>query len=389
MSLCCRVWEHRKVHLAIPCVARGHECRPPPRPLARRLWVFRLCLGSLVTIGTLLAIELGTRLYLALSGVSLDQYRFDPESMHHNIYRAHPYTLYSLEPGSRSSYQGIDVQINSSGYRGPEIRREKLDGELRIVCVGGSTTFGVYTNEPECYPRQLEAFIRRAHPDRRVSVINAGVPGFNTAETLINTVLRLVDLRPDVFVILENVNELLPRRWPNFEEDYSHFRKEWSKPRQGMLDRLLEHLSALYVLARFKFTDYKWCQYVDYYCDIDFPKYYPKLDVDLEERTVEPFRNHLVMLCRLANAYKSRPVLCTMARRSDVVPSESFIRAFEQQNEVIRVVARDERATLVDLAEELTGRNEFFSDFVHTNVPGSRQVARRVARVLEAEGALK
>jgi hypothetical protein len=50
-----------------------------------------------------------------------------------------PYFLYVNKPGS--SLEG-KVQINSLGHRGPEISEEPPVGTLRILAIGGSTTYG-------------------------------------------------------------------------------------------------------------------------------------------------------------------------------------------------------------------------------------------------------
>ena len=63
--------------------------------------------------------------------------------------------------------------LNRWGYRGPVVGR-KAPGELRIVMVGGSTVFGYGGPWHEAPPAALEAELRAAHPNARISVVNLG-----------------------------------------------------------------------------------------------------------------------------------------------------------------------------------------------------------------------
>ena len=364
--------------------------RPPAAPPGRkRRRLYRVALAGIATVLALFVLEIGTRIYVRATGGQLGRYTFRNEAGQDKIYRPHPYTAYNLAPGAIRRQSGIEMRINSLGYRGPEFPLEKPPGETRVVCVGGSTTFGTSVEEPDSWPRRLEGLLRSQLRDRPISVINAGVPGFTTAETLVNVALRVMDVSPDVLVILENVNDLAPRLWPHFASDYSHYRKPMTSPSQGFVDRALEKVSSFYALVRYKLTDYQWSHSVEYHTTVDFLDNRNRSEVDLDERTLRPFRDHLVMLCRLARGYEIRPVLCTMARRQDPgEASPSFVRAFDQQNEAIREIAASEKVALVDLDRELSGRDELFVDMVHTNVKGSAAVAKLVASGLSEKDVL-
>jgi lysophospholipase L1-like esterase len=99
-----------------------------------------------------------------------------------------------------------DVHINSLGFRGDEITREKPPGTLRIVCIGDSTTFGIWREAPFVmrftvnYPVALERRLR-AGGDQHVEVINAGVLGYTTAEGLALYLTRILELHPDVITV--------------------------------------------------------------------------------------------------------------------------------------------------------------------------------------------
>jgi len=99
-----------------------------------------------------------------------------------------------------------DVRINSLGFRGEEISRRKPPGTLRIVCIGDSTTFGVWRASPMVlrfavdYPASLQRRLR-ASGIEHVEVVNAGVLGYTTAEGLALYLSRVLELDPDVITV--------------------------------------------------------------------------------------------------------------------------------------------------------------------------------------------
>jgi hypothetical protein len=93
------------------------------------------------------------------------------------------YTL--MEPGSHYVWQGISVDINAYGLRGPETTYEKPPNTFRILNLGDSIVMGWGIREEETYGRQLERLLNEQTAEGlRYEVINAGVPGWNPENEL-------------------------------------------------------------------------------------------------------------------------------------------------------------------------------------------------------------
>lgn len=87
-----------------------------------------------------------------------------------------PFTLkagYTAKQESQQ-YKGrfVTVRTNSKGLRSPEITYEKPKGIKRVLVLGDSYTFGVFVDNWETYPAQLEEKFRKE--GKEIEVINAG-----------------------------------------------------------------------------------------------------------------------------------------------------------------------------------------------------------------------
>jgi len=79
-------------------------------------------------------------------------------------------------------------------------------GDLRVLCLGDSNTFGIYLPEEESYPSQLE---KRGNEIRssRIDVVNLGYPGTNSSRVLANYRKAVETFRPDVVLLMVGVND--------------------------------------------------------------------------------------------------------------------------------------------------------------------------------------
>src|SRR4051812_12719009 len=99
------------------------------------------------------------------------------------LYAADPPGRYRLRPG----YEGVltnhvefrtPLRIDALGTRGAE--RAAKPGELRVLALGDSFTFGVGAEEGESWPARLEASLAASGAPARVW--NAGAPGYGVPD---------------------------------------------------------------------------------------------------------------------------------------------------------------------------------------------------------------
>jgi hypothetical protein len=99
----------------------------------------------------------------------------------------------------------LDIKTNSLGYRGEEIPVVKPAGALRVVCLGGSTTFEGSTND-RTYPAILQSLLQQEF-GARIDVINAGMSARGSYAEL-EALDQLLELQPDLVVEHNFINDL-------------------------------------------------------------------------------------------------------------------------------------------------------------------------------------
>lgn len=115
------------------------------------------------------------------------------------------YLGYKLRPGAVVN----EYRINSQGFRSEEFKTRKDDDVFRVICLGGSTTFGSNAGDNSyTYPALLQRILSKLHPDKRIEVINAGVYGYNTWH-LVKLLRDLNSFNPDMFLVMTGLNDVI------------------------------------------------------------------------------------------------------------------------------------------------------------------------------------
>lgn len=174
------------------------------RPVSRRA---RLLASLFGTLGALLLAEIGVRV-AGLEDRWMPSLLFEMSSdVAVHRYAADPRLVYELAPGAtarlpRAEPWGDDpraVRVNGLGLRGGERSASKAPGVLRIVCLGGSNTYGAAVSDGRTWPDALEREL--AHRlDRPVEVWNAGVSGWMTPQKVLRAQQAIEGWEPDLLL---------------------------------------------------------------------------------------------------------------------------------------------------------------------------------------------
>jgi len=383
-------------------------------PVHRRSRRRRLLFALMSLLAVLVLGDLTVRGVLALRGRPVGELsaryrsgrRFRQQGQWQLYDANHPYLPYVLRPNldltiifdnaiptgipgtnypNPQGYREIPLHLvtNSAGLRGPEVRPEKPTDGFRVVCLGGSTTQGYY-EDGDTYPRQLETMLRRRLPGRTVEVLNAGVQGYSTAESLVNFEFRLLPYRPDVVIVYHGMNDLKASLAPGFRSDYAHWRRDLLPPRPLVVDRLPAWLdvSAIYVLsreavlARSRKTQWQRSLY----------DAWPDFQSDLAG--LQAFRSNLRSLVAVARGSGVSPVLATFYYwpMVDTPEARKTARGISSQNEVVCALGRELSVPVADIAQEMPRDASLTFDGIHFTPEGNRVRAEILLRTLEQSG---
>lgn len=106
-----------------------------------------------------------------------------------------PYLLWEMVSGDRTEL-GVGVSVNSHGFRGPPIQTEKTAGIRRVLVVGDSSVYGHGVRQEATFVHRLNELVGAS-----VEVINLGVPGYSSAQSLNLLELRGWELEPDLIIV--------------------------------------------------------------------------------------------------------------------------------------------------------------------------------------------
>lgn len=106
----------------------------------------------------------------------------------------------------------LEVGLRVAGWmflraRQPAQLPAKQANQIRILCLGESTTADLMFMGKESYPAQLERILNERSTNTKFSVINGGVPATTTDEILARLPADLERYQPDIVVTMMGIND--------------------------------------------------------------------------------------------------------------------------------------------------------------------------------------
>jgi lysophospholipase L1-like esterase len=347
------------------------------------------------TVLTFFLLEIGARAWLNYLATP-DQYDryvlFTSLDASEYAWTPHPYLAYSPTP----NYQKGLTSHNSLGYRDDEFPREKPDGEYRIVALGGSSTYDVSIKDnDETFTAQLEKQLKEEYGYPNVQVINAGVPGYNSWEVLVNLEFRVLDLDPDLVIIYEGTNDVHARlvEPSAYRGDDSGRRQVWQAPSVA----LWEHSAILRILSR-AMNITRQVSVDDFVSAPTFLSW--PFEYRLREDNLNPadilkenppiyFRRNLENMSAIAKEHGVQILFSTWAHSpylNDYASEGYYQQGFQENNDVVKEVAANRQLPLFDFAEVMPQDAEYWADGRHVNEAGALVKARLFAEYLHDQG---
>jgi hypothetical protein len=293
-------------------------------------------------------------------------------------YKGHPFIAYTGNPDyyvDNFNSNGKQYPFNNMGFVGNNFNYENTENKIRVACIGGSTT-------ERGYPAITEYQLNKLFKDSlRFEVMNFGVSGWTSANSLVNYILNVKSFNPDYVLIHHGWNESRVRNTPEslFRTDYSHALTYFHEPE--IIDKLPIRLSVLYRILKIKYAyTPDWLYLGD--ATTDNNRQLTELtfnngkELDVFARNI----NTIVDLCLLNN---TKVILSTQP--FSLTKEDITSKAIEQANDVIRAIySKNQPAVLLlDLDNAVTGNmNNIFTDLAHMNHTGTFYKGSEFARMI-------
>ncbi len=354
-----------------------------------------LALAFFSILLTFVSLEIGARLWLNFLATpeQYDRYvLFTSIDAQDFAWTPHPYLTYYPTPNYRKGF----TSHNSLGYRNDEFSLEKPGGVYRIVALGGSSTYDVSIKDNAAtFTAQLERLLKEDYGYQNVQVINAGVPGYNSWEILVNLEFRVLDLDPDLVIIYENTNDVHARMVePSaYRGDDLGRRQAWQVPPVA----LWEHSALLRILSR-TMNVTRQVSIDDF---VSSPTYVSwPFEYRLSEDNLDPaeilkenppiyFRRNLENMSAIAKEQGVTILLTTWAHSpylKDYAAQDYYQHGFQENNDVVQEVAADQQVPLFDFAEVMPQEAIYWADGRHVNEAGALVKARLFAEFIHEQG---
>lgn len=298
---------------------------------------------------------------------------------------------YRLQPDfvSQPGTGGGVTRHNSAGFRGDEFP-PKSATTLRIACFGASTTYGVGVDDNrDTYPAQLETVLReRPLPAgwEDVEVLNLGVGGYTSREILGTMERTIPELQPDVVLIQNAINDVIPRFYPNYRDDYAHFRTNFAPLDVTVLDRMAYRSQAWLAFA----YAMGWIRPLSLQSQTQLPM--PPVDealANLAANSPTGYEKNLSRAVAFAQSQGCRVWLLTQAYLDVPAfagPNEASRRleggyraGLAEHTELVVALAAQSGAGLIRLDEQMPREQRFFTDPIHMSREGNRVKAELIA----------
>lgn len=295
---------------------------------------------------------------------------------------------------------------NSLGFRGDDL---SADADLyRIVCLGGSTTYGTgVADYKKSYPYLLEEELQQLKHDR-VEVINAGVPGYGSLELLLNYRLLIKSLKPDLLIIYTGVNDIVARLvWPPeaFRADNSGYRLPLYQNRQIPFWEYSSLIRSMLIKAGLTDSHNKLAQIdpvantsiaAEFFRELreDLPLYgplaSPGADAILAANGSRYFQENLTELIHLAKAQGTEVILSSFLFEPGFYQNENnnlrlvLEKTIQRSNELLENISVEEELLFLDLAATPGLERAFYQeDGIHFTESGNEFRAFHMARAVE------
>jgi lysophospholipase L1-like esterase len=304
-----------------------------------------------------------------------------------------PFAYRIPAPGLRDVFRNregerVRVELNELGMRGPSLSTPVPEGTLTLVFLGGSATENYAYNEADTFPFQTGQALA-ARLGRPVRAFNAGMSAATSATSLGRLQHQVLDLRPDLVVVMDGINDLLEGFHRSYRRDGRHLERpplQGDRPRSYLLDWLREAWRPRRPTPpsperEVRVTDYA-----------AFPARQVFARNVLSMSAVARAHGIPILFLTQPTMYRDDPdpgeaerfvMSAALGDKADRYPDvPSLAAGMRSLNALVLALPQDDRVHVLDLAARLPRSWELFYDDCHLTKAGNRRVSQELVPVI-------
>ena len=295
--------------------------------------------------------------------------------------------FWSMRPNLRILFQGVMISTNELALRSAPVG-PKQKNEFRILSLGESTTFGAGVENDETYSARLEYILNNTLHTNRFKVINAGVSGYTSFQSLLYLKKRGFKLSPDLVLFYHEYNDYLPTYIRDSQNNVIGM--NMSDPERYHSQQRRFHRGLMKISAVYRYICYRLAlANIRHFQNDPSKQPLQSISVQIGEREeslkmpsrVRP-QERIEIIQGLINECRTRGIQIVIIHPSYrfSVPHRCELTNTCMQNDVLMIEAQ------AVLHPSNATVDEVFLDTVHPTALGHERLARELARVLVGGG---
>jgi lysophospholipase L1-like esterase len=295
--------------------------------------------------------------------------------------------------------KGYRVRVDDQGFLMPS--RVHQHPDATVVFLGGSTTECLYMDEDQRFPYVVGRLLE-ARTGKKINSYNGGKSGNDSLHSINLLINKVIPLKPDIVVFMENVNDLTTllyegsywtkstARSPIIDKkaSFKTVGKNFQENFHLLRDLLIPHLAR-------EFRQFTAAARTDEFQAVRGQK----IRID-QDRLVQEYRGNLQMFISICRARNITPVLMTQENRLKDRPDpliakltglveqqqgisyREYKHIYDKFNNAAAAEGTENRVTVIDLAKRVPQEKDYMVDMVHFNPQGARYAAGIIADAL-------
>ena len=267
----------------------------------------------------------------------------------------------------------------------------------RIAVLGGSSIYTEMVRDfRKSFTVQLQRVLRDKYGYTNVEVVNAGVGGYTSWESLVNLEFRVLDIDPDLLIIYHGANDVHARLVSSslYRGDNFGLRKQWSLAEIPFWER---SVLFRFIASKLNFVPLHF-RYGLYDCVNTHSSHAGIMGYDekiggnplsvLKNNPPIYFERNLRNMIAIAKEYNIQILFATWAYSplfEDYASTQHYQLGFKENNEAVRNVTEKHNIQLFDFVKVMPSDKRFWHDGRHVNEEGALLKANLFAEFLHIQ----